>query len=331
MKKLISLTLALVLIVTCLSGLVFAADPIAKVETNGKTVEVETLADLAASIDASGKSVVTLLKDITTEELADLPYTCTFDLNGHKLTNTKTNALNIKAAGSENKVTTVKNGTIDGAMSAFCWRNGALVVDNCTLIGRGSAAIQILNHKKADSNAADYKDISIVKNSILASTIWVTVSFNSTGNDFSDVVLTFENTDLYATKNNPPLSNQGKETKPGTYNLGKGVNFYTLGTAYAKTSAPAPTLTGEPVTQAAGTFSIEFAGEKYDGLNKFSTPEMPAPVVPETPAQPETPATPSVPSTGTPDVTVPATGVSVVALGVMAMVSLAGAALTKKH
>ena len=38
MKKLVSLTLALVMIVTCLSGLCFAADPIATIETNGKTV-----------------------------------------------------------------------------------------------------------------------------------------------------------------------------------------------------------------------------------------------------------------------------------------------------
>ena len=46
---------------------------------------------------------------------------------------------------------------------------------------------------------------------------------------------------------------------------------------------------------------------------------------------PSTPSTPSVPTTGTPDVSVPATGVSVVALGVMALVSLAGAVITKKH
>ena len=77
---------------------------------------------------------------------------------------------------------------------------------------------------------------------------------------------------------------------------------------------------------------------------KAVQPETPAaPAVPETPAQPETPATPavpetpaqpetpSVPTTPVPDVEVPKTGASVIALGVMAMVSLAGAVVSKKH
>ena len=58
-------------------------------------------------------------------------------------------------------------------------------------------------------------------------------------------------------------------------------------------------------------------------------PETPA--APTTPAQPETPATPSVPTTTVPDVEVPKTGASVVALGVMALVSLTGAVISKKH
>ena len=69
-----------------------------------------------------------------------------------------------------------------------------------------------------------------------------------------------------------------------------------------------------------------------------AAPETPAqpttPAVPETPVAPTTPTTPttpSVPTTNIPDVSVPTTGVSVVALGVMALVSLAGAAAAKKH
>ena len=61
---------------------------------------------------------------------------------------------------------------------------------------------------------------------------------------------------------------------------------------------------------------------------------VPAPAQPETPAAPSTPAqptTPSVPTTTVPDVEVPKTGASVVALGVMALVSLAGAVISKKH
>ena len=66
--------------------------------------------------------------------------------------------------------------------------------------------------------------------------------------------------------------------------------------------------------------------EKYVVLGDQSKKE-------ETPAPEVVPpvTTPTVPTTPVPDVTTPTTGVSVVALGVMAMVSLAGAVITKKH
>ena len=337
MKKLVSLTLALVMIVTCLAGISFAADPIAKVETNGKVVEVATMEELLAAIDESGKSVVTLLKDVSTDAANTVPYTCTLDLNGHKLSTTASNAWIINAAGTEYAVSTIKNGTIDGAMSAIQWRAGGLIVDGCTLIGRGSTAIQILNHADADPNAAAHKDINIIKNSTLQSTAWHVLSFNSKEKDFTAVNLTLENSTFVAHTKNYLISSQSGATF-GSINFGKGVEFYTQGTAYKAKGLTQET--GEAVTQAAGVHSVTVNGVTLDGLNKFVTPEYVAPVVPETPATPavpETPATPaqpatpSVPTTGTPDVTVPATGVSVVALGVMAMVSLAGAVITKKH
>jgi len=58
MKKIISLTLALVIIAACLSGLCFAADPIARIETNGRTTEIKSLEMLAAAINADGTTTV---------------------------------------------------------------------------------------------------------------------------------------------------------------------------------------------------------------------------------------------------------------------------------
>ena len=82
MKKFVSLLIALTLIVTCLSGVVFAADPIAKVETNGRVVEVANVVQLQGAINSNGTSVVTLLADVTHDDQIKIPV-CTFDLNGH--------------------------------------------------------------------------------------------------------------------------------------------------------------------------------------------------------------------------------------------------------
>ena len=111
MKKLLSLTLALVMIVTCLAGLASAAT-IATIETNGKTVEAATVEDIIAAIDASGKSVVTLKADVTYDKQASFPYSCTIDMAGHTWTAEKSNAFAIAAVGTENEIATLKNGIV---------------------------------------------------------------------------------------------------------------------------------------------------------------------------------------------------------------------------
>ncbi len=95
----------------------------------------------------------------------------------------------------------------------------------------------------------------------------------------------------------------------GTQSKGAGVTFGNAPTAATEIKAVQPETPAAP-----------------------AQPETPAvPAQPETPAAPSTPTTPSVPTTPVPDVEVPKTGASVIALGVMAMVSLAGAVVTKKH
>jgi len=337
MKKLVSLTLALVLIVTCLSGLVFAADPIAKVETAGKTVEVTTVDELVAAIDKKGTSTVTLLKDVNAEATVNIPV-CTFDLNGHTWS-VKDAAgeyvgglyFNVSATdeAATNLKSVLKNGTIMGKIALSC-NVGGLTVDNATIVSHNGTAIQLTSGKNDDRSlpAGKWNDHNLVKNSTLVSANYTAMIYNSKDQNFSAVSFKVENTTM-VTKSQ--CFSNAAVAASGTFELGKGVNMYTLAKSYTKTSDPMPTITGEAVTQTEGTVDKEVNGVSLAGLNQFSTPAMPAPVVPETPATPATPATPSVPATGTPDVSVPATGVSVIALGVMAMVSLAGAALTKKH
>ncbi len=274
MKKALSLILALVMIVTCLSGVVFAevpANAIASVVTgDAEPVYATTLDELLTAIDSTGNSVVTLLKDLEHNATITPAYTFTLDLNGFTWKTTSSNAIDVQAAGSETKILTVKNGTVDGAMSAIAWRAGALVVDNATLIGRGSVAIQILCHTDYE-DSGDYNDVNIIKNSTLYSSKWHVLSFNSTGKDFSGVSLKVETSDLIAHEANQIFANQGGAIKPGTVVLGKGVNMYSTGANWLKPAAPKPTATGETVIKAEGTFAVAIDGQNLTGRTKWYT------------------------------------------------------------
>jgi hypothetical protein len=67
MKRFVSLTLVLVMLAACLSGLCFAADPIAEITNGSSTTTVDTVSGMLASVDATGNTVIR--KDID-----DIPY-----------------------------------------------------------------------------------------------------------------------------------------------------------------------------------------------------------------------------------------------------------------
>ena len=87
MKKLCSVLLILVLLVSCLSGLCFAADPeCAYTPAGGETME-GTLKEAAAALTAKG-GTIKLLRDVDyTDDKANhavsVQSSITFDLNGH--------------------------------------------------------------------------------------------------------------------------------------------------------------------------------------------------------------------------------------------------------
>ena len=333
MKKLLSLTLALVMIVTCLAGISFAADPIATVETNGKTVEVATVEDMIAAIDASGKSVVTLKADVTCEKQTTFPYSCVIDMNGHTWTAEKSNAFAIAAAGTENEVATLKNGIVLHKVVGIRVNGGGLIVKDMIMRGTGGASVCFYDA------TGKYNDVNLVENCTLVSDIYGTVGYNNKDTDFTKCNFTIRDTVMVCPKEagSDNFIKNGSGCLPGNVTLGTGVEIYSY--KAASYAVAGYTFSGETLTTDAALATIEVPtwNLKFAGMTKRTTPPTPAPVVPETPATPaapETPAapaTPSVPTTGTPDVTTPATGVSVIALGVMAMVSLAGAVVTKKH
>lgn len=320
MKKLISLVLALILTVTCLSTLSFAADPIAKIVTGDKTVEVATVPEITAAIDKSGNSVVTFLQDV---EYLDgpviLPYSCTVDLGGYTLTTNPTmhNGFDINGVGTENKITTIKNGTVIYNYHGVRVNDGGIVLSNLTMHGLFAECVTLYIY------SPDFNDANLIENCTLVCDEWGSFAFNEKDGDYSKVKVTVRDSNLISRKpSGVPLLDVGSgDCISGTVELGTGVNFYAYMTRTY--SGEKVKLTGETVTMVEEkTASIEIPelNMKIEKLNKWSTPATPvpvAPVVPEVPAVPEAP--------------VPTTGVSVMALGVMAAVSLAGAAIAKKR
>ena len=96
MKKLVSILLATMLVVSCLAGLAFAAEAEAK-WTDGTTTVEGTYAEMAKQAANRG-GTLTLLQDVTyTGDAAALfnsKVSLTIDLNGHTMTTSK-GAINI--------------------------------------------------------------------------------------------------------------------------------------------------------------------------------------------------------------------------------------------
>ena len=131
MKKLISVTLALVMILACLSGLSFAAEAEARWTDGTNTVE-GTLADMVKQASNAG-GTLTLLQDITNTadkgEVISSNSSITLDLNGHTIRAKRTVvSISDKATG----VTVIKNGTIISEKASIVVKGGGLKMDGVT-------------------------------------------------------------------------------------------------------------------------------------------------------------------------------------------------------
>jgi len=328
MKKLIALALALVLAVTCLSGVVFAIDPIAEVTNDGKTSKVYSIDDLTAAVSETGNTKVKVLsrvERIVTDASGQIvfPYTCEVDLNGQTWTNVKSksgNVLKFNAAGSQNTHAVVKNGTVIGASVGVSIMEGSIEIRDCVIISPKSIGVSMY------STETKYNDKNIIDNCyIMAGGANGGFSFQGT-EPMNGVKIKIQNSTV-AQVNGAGYTLNNKAAGKAIIELGENVDLYAIEEAFLKEENI--TLEGKELKPVEGTFTVAATGDgveyKFDGLMKWTTYVEPAPVAPSTPA------VPTVPSTGTPDVSVPTTGVSVMALGVMAMVSLAGAVITKKH
>ena len=103
---------------------------VASVVTGETTVSIASLDELATVVDSSGNSVVTLLQDLDYNKPIRLPYSCTFDFNGHTIHTSPNdgNGMEVAKAGEENAVTTIKNGTLTQYGVGVRINEGAFVI-----------------------------------------------------------------------------------------------------------------------------------------------------------------------------------------------------------
>ena len=248
---------------------------IATVQNGQITTYATTVAEMTKAVASSGNSVITLYEDITYNGTITVPYSCTIDFNGHTVTTKQDsgNGITISAAGSKNKTTTVKNGTLLHFEIGVRVSEGAIIVENMTIRSNQGAPIGIYD-------PTDYKDINRVSNSFLSSALTGCIVFNKDGVDFSNTGITIENSVLVSHKKSGTSTascffKRSGAVAVGTVNLGKNVELYTYSSTYGTA-----TMAGEALTKTTDE-SVQVGATTFTGMNKWSTPTSAA-IVSET-------------------------------------------------
>jgi len=195
---------------------------IAKVENSGEIAYVDTVADLVAAVRADGNTNIMLLKDIEASGAIQLPYSCTVDFGGHKITTglTSGNGIEIAAAGSANQTTTLKNGSLKAHTLGVRVGKGAILIQDMDIEMVEGACVGLYD-------TTDYKSINRITGSFLSSGSWGCVTFNEDGADFSNTGITIDNSTLFSA--NPDgyrIFVKNGSAVPGTVHFGYGLNLY---------------------------------------------------------------------------------------------------------
>ena len=244
------------------------ADPevIATVTTGDLSVEVKSVEKLAAAVDVSGNSVITLWQDISNPLAVRLPYTCIVDFNGFAI-HASPNAgggLEIAEAGAENTVTTLKNGTLTQYGVGVKVSSGGLVVDNMQIHSKGGTPVALYDINEA------YRYVNKVTNSVLSSGGWACVAFYNSGFDYTNTGVTLENCKLisYNEEGSDVFGKIGTDTVAGTIYLGDNVQMYSYGTFLA---AEGMFYAGKIAYRDDAATSVEVNGKTCEGISRWST------------------------------------------------------------
>ena len=201
------------------------ADPnaIASCVTGDKLVYVQTVEELIAAVDPSGNTVVTLLKDIENKKAIELPYSCTVDFAGFTVSTNPQQGLGVQvhAKGSENMVTTLKNGKLITYSDSIRVKEGAAVVENMeihTAYGFSTVFYDV---------SVD-KSLNRISGCTLLSSGGGVLQYGAPDADFSNTGITIENTTAVCSKEggNIAINAASSSTVPGVTTLGENVRIY---------------------------------------------------------------------------------------------------------
>lgn len=238
---------------------------LATVKTGQIVAYPTTLAELLTAISSSGTSYVTLYDNISSDAEISIPFSCTLDLNGYTISTNPSsgNGIVIKSIGTQNAVTTVKNGTIRHYTIGIRVNAGAIIVDNMNVISNSGAPIGIYEP------SAEYKDINKITGSFLSSKSYSCIAYNSTS-DFTATGITVEDSTLVSHKAvGKTLITTKSSVGGGTTTFGKDVKLYTYASSVAGTGCP---VDGEALTKTTDQ-SVTVDGTQYTGMNLWTTPE----------------------------------------------------------
>ncbi len=240
-----------------------SSDVIATVITGSEATEVKTTVELSAAIDESGNSQVTLWQDISHPVIIDLPYSCSIDFNGHTISTAADsgNGLNIAAAGTMNKTTTLKNGTLTQFGNGIQVQAGNVVVDNMQIHCVGGTPVCLYDAEAANSS---------ITGSTLSSGGWTCVSYSKITTNYANTGITIDNSTLvsYAKEGSDVFSTADMASISGVIRLGEHVDIYSYGQALA---AEKMLYAGSMAYKSAETKSVEVNGVTCENIGHWST------------------------------------------------------------
>ena len=248
-----------------LTGTMMDPNCLAWVQNGAENAYPHTLTELLAEIRSDGNSVVTLQADLYANNAAiEIPYSSTWDLNGFTVYGrpTGSNCMQFNAAGSDNKITTVKNGTIHHYEMGIRVNKGGVVVQNVKLYGKNAPCVGIY-----DTDTA-YNNIHLIEDCELYNARWGVFAYNAASSDFSKVNITIRNSKLvsYVAKGSELFVYRSGST-PGNIILGYDVEMYSYGTQLSSGNS----LEGYSPVKTEGTETLVINGETYSGLNHWTT------------------------------------------------------------
>ena len=302
MKKLISLLLATMLVLSCLSGLCFAADPVVSYTANGVTKE-GSVADATKAITAAKGGEIKLLKDLTFKDPDGDPtkdkvtyglalsqkLDLVIDLNGHTI---NSEGIGIWLGvydnyGTPGATTVIKNGTILSYKQAVSLCNGGLVMENVKAYSQKNQVVDFYDY------SGQYNATNRIENCTLISGVWGALCFQKgvADNASNATAMTIKNSILVNTVGDTAIVANSKGEP--TVILGEGVQLMTV---KAKATLPVGatiTVTGETATKSDSLGTATVADKTVKNLNLWTTPATATKPVEVPTAPAETPAAPA--------------------------------------